>query len=95
MLVRNGHIILLAQHPAEHPPRAGKFLAGRGIEILGAHGAQNGKSECALKMPALGAGPHVAQSARAVLLDHFLRFPGDFINGLVPGDGLKPIAHAF
>jgi|APSaa5957512622_1039677.scaffolds.fasta_scaffold56842_2 hypothetical protein len=53
VLIRYSHIVLLSQHPAEHPPRTAEFLPGGRVIVLGAHGAQKAQGERHLKVPSL------------------------------------------
>ncbi len=63
MLIGNGEIVLLAQHPPVDPPGAAELLAGGGVEVLRAQRAEQGQAEGGFEMAALGAGAHVGQTS--------------------------------
>jgi hypothetical protein len=68
VLVGDGDIVLPPEHTPRDPPGAAEFLSGRGIKIAGPHRPQQSQAEGGLEMAALGAAPHVGQTARPVLI---------------------------
>ncbi len=95
MFIRNGDKVLFAQHAPVNPPGAAELLTGRAVKIFGAQAGQQGQTESAFKMAPLGAGTHICQATRAVLVHQDPHFGGDFVNGPIPGNRLKTVAHLF